>query len=106
MWVQGDRNFAEMLQVALDFGIPEEAVALGSSPDDPTGSLDLDDPETREALAERIRAAAPALVVIDTVGVTTGRNLCRPEEAREFFAPLMELAWIPKEAKLLTLVQC
>jgi hypothetical protein len=31
-------------------------------------------------------------VVIDTVGMVTSRNLCRPEEAREFFAPIMELA--------------
>ncbi len=92
LWVQGDRNFAEMLTAARAFGLPDRAVALGSSPDDPTGSLDLDDPETLAALSGRIQAAAPALVVIDTVGMVTDRNLCRPEEARAFFAPLMELA--------------
>jgi hypothetical protein len=92
LWVQGDRNFAEMLQAARDFGLPDHAVALGSSPEDPTGSLDLDDPETLNALAERIQAAEPGLVVIDTVGMVTGRNLCRPEEARAFFAPVIELA--------------
>ena len=92
LWVQGDRNFAEMLQAARDFGLPGDAVALGSSPDDPTGSLDLDDPDTLAALRERIQAAAPALVVIDTVGMVTGKNLCRPEEARAFFAPIIELA--------------
>jgi hypothetical protein len=92
LWVQGDRNFAEMLQAARDFGLPDEAVALGAPPDDPTGGLDLDDPLALEELAGRIRAAAPALVIIDTVGMTTGRNLCRPEEARAFFAPIIELA--------------
>lgn len=92
LWVQGDRAFPEMLQAARAFGLPDEAVALGSSPDDPTGSLDLDDPETLVALADRIRAAAPGLVFIDTVGMTTSRNLCRPEDAREFFGPLMDLA--------------
>ncbi len=92
LWVQGDRNFAEMLQCAADFGLPEEAVVLGSSPDDATGSLDLDDPETLAALEARIVASGVKLVVIDTVGMTTSRNLCRPEEAREFFAPIIDLA--------------
>jgi AAA domain len=92
LWVQGDRNFAEMLQCARDFGLPEEAVVLGSSPNDPTGSLDLDDLSTLAALRDRIMAASVALVVIDTVGMTTGRNLCRPEEARDFFAPIIDLA--------------
>jgi AAA domain len=92
LWVQGDRNFAEMLQCARDFGLPDEAVVLGSSPSDPSGSLDLDDPSTLTALGDRIMAAAVALVVIDTVGMTTGRNLCRPEEARDFFAPIIDLA--------------
>ncbi len=47
---------------------------------------------TLTALGDRIVAASVALVVIDTVGMTTGRNLSRPEEAREFFAPIIELA--------------
>jgi len=92
LWVQGDRAFPEMLEAARAFSLPDEAVALGSSPEDPTGSLDLDDPDTLAALAERIKTAAPALVVIDTVGMTTGRNLCRPEDARSYFGPLMDLA--------------
>lgn len=92
LWIQGDRNFAEMLQAARDFGLPGDAVSLGSAPDDPTGALDLDDPGTLAAIGGRIQAAAPALVVIDTVGMVTDRNLCRPEEARAFFAPIMELA--------------
>ena len=91
LWVLGDRNFAETLQAASDFGLPPEAVALGSSPEEPFGSLDLDDPATLAALGERIQAAAVPLAVIDTVGMTTNRNLCRPEEAREFFAPILEL---------------
>jgi hypothetical protein len=91
LWVQGDRNFAEMLQAARDFGLPDEAVALGSSPDDPFGSLDLDDPDTLAALGERIKAASVPMAVIDTVGMVTSRNLSRPDEAREFFAPILEL---------------
>jgi hypothetical protein len=92
LWVQGDRAFHEMLEAARAFGLPDEAVALGSSPDDPTGSLDLDDPEALEALAERIQAAGPALVAIDTVGMTTSRDLCRTDDSRAFFGPIMDLA--------------
>jgi hypothetical protein len=91
LWVQGDRNFAEMLQAARDFGLPDEAVVLGSAPDEPFGSLDLDDPDTLAAIGERIQAASVPLAMIDTVGMTTSRNLSRPDEAREFFAPILEL---------------
>jgi hypothetical protein len=92
LWIPGDRNFAEMLQVARDFGLPEDAVALGTTPDEPMGGLNLDEEETLAALEEHIQAAKPAMVVIDTVGMVTSHNLCRPEEARAFFAPLIELA--------------
>jgi len=66
LWIQGDRNFAEMLQRARDFRLPDDAVVLGSSPDDATGSLDLDDPATLAAIGDRIVAAGVCLVVIDT----------------------------------------
>jgi AAA domain len=92
LWIQGDRNFAEMLQAARDFGLPDEAVTLNAPPEEPTSGLDLDDPAVLIELVGRIKAVNPALVVIDTVGMTTGRNLCRPEEARLYFAPLMDLA--------------
>jgi hypothetical protein len=91
LWVQGDRNFAEMLQLSRDFDLPDEAVALSSCPDEPFSSLDLDDPATLAAVGDRIQAAGAFLAIIDTVGMTTSRNLSRPDEAREFFAPILEL---------------
>jgi hypothetical protein len=91
LWVQGDRNFAEMLQLLRDYGMPEEAVALGSGPTEPFGSLDLDDPANLAAIGQRIQAAGVPLAIIDTVGMTTSRNLSRPDEAREFFAPIIEM---------------
>jgi len=91
LWVQGDRNFAEMLQLVHDYGLPEEAVALGSGPAEPFGSLDLDDPAILAAIGQRIQAAGVPLAIIDTVGMTTCRNLSRPDEARVFFAPIIEM---------------
>ena len=92
LWIQGDRNFAEMLQCSRDFGLPDDAVVLGSSPADPLGSLDLDDPDNISAIGDRIIAAKTPVAIIDTVGMTTSHNLSKPNEAREFFAPLMDLA--------------
>ena len=34
----------------------------------------------------------PRFIVIDTVGMTTARNLCRPEETRAYCGPLADLA--------------
>jgi hypothetical protein len=92
LWVAGDRHFPQLVELAGRFGLPDEAMLFNAVPEDPTGGLDLDDPAEREALAARIRAEAPGLVVIDTVGMTTERNLCRPEDARAYFGPLMDLA--------------
>ena len=74
-------------------------LALGSSPDDPTGSLDLDDPATLTALAGRIEASGAALVIIDTVGMVTDRNLCRPEEARDAYRRAIEFIAKSLQAK-------
>ena len=87
LWIQGDRNFAEMLQAARDFGVPDDSVALGSSPEDPTGGLDMDDPDALAALGERIEAAAPGLVVIGTVGMVTDRNLLPPRGGPRVLRP-------------------
>lgn len=90
--VPGDHHFAQILKLADAYGLPDEAIYFNSAPDDPTGGLDLDDPETIDALDRRIGTVRPGLVVVDTVGATTGRNLCRAEEAREYFTPLLGTA--------------
>jgi hypothetical protein len=92
LWVQADQAFPEMVQAATEFGLPHKAVALGSLPDDPYGGLSLDGDDAIAALAQRIRAANPGLVIIDTVGMATNRDLTRPEEAKALFAPIIELA--------------
>jgi hypothetical protein len=92
LWVPGDHHYAQLLDLATDYGLPDEAVVLNAPDDDPTGGLDLDDPAERDALRERIESEAPGLVIVDTVGMTTNRNLCRPEEARDYFMPLMAMA--------------
>ena len=92
LWIQADQAFMEMIEASRAFGLPEDAVLLGSSSNDPTGCLDLDDSATLADIERRIVAERPEIVFIDTLGMTTNRNLCRPEDARAYFAPLMEMA--------------
>jgi hypothetical protein len=92
LWVPGDHHYPQLLDLAGQYGLPDEAVILNASKHAPTGGHDLDDPAALEALSERIAAWTPGLVIVDTVGMTTGRNLGKPEEAREYFGPLMSIA--------------
>jgi hypothetical protein len=92
LWVPGDRHFPQLLHLADRYGIPDEVVLINAPAHDPTSGLDLDDSAELAALAKRIEGERPGLVIVDTVGMTTGRNLCRPEDARAYFSPLMEIA--------------
>jgi hypothetical protein len=92
LWVPGDRHFVQLIGLADKFALPDQAMLFNSAPDNPTAGLDLDDPGELAALGDRIRAESPGLVIVDTVGMTTARNLCRPEDARAYFGPLMDMA--------------
>ena len=92
LWVPGDRTFGQLLDLARAYGLPDEAMLLNASPSDPTAGLDLDDPDELAALSARVRADLPGLVFVDTVGMTTAKNLCKPEDARDYFGPLMDMS--------------
>jgi hypothetical protein len=92
LWVPADRHYPQLLDLADKFGLPDEALLFNAPVGDPTAGLDLDDPAELAALEARIRAESPGLVIVDTVGMTTGKNLCRVEDARAYFGPLMDLA--------------
>ncbi|QDV32369.1 AAA family ATPase [Tautonia plasticadhaerens] len=92
LWVPGDRHYAQLMELASSYGLPDEALLFNASPDDPTDGLDLDDPAELGKLADRIETESPGLVIVDTVGMSTGRNLCRPEDANAYFGPLMDIA--------------
>ena len=92
LWVPGDRHYSQLMDLAAGFGLPDEALLFNASPEEPTEGLDLDDPAELAALAHRIEAESPGLVIVDTVGMSTGRNLCKPEDANAYFGPLMDIA--------------
>jgi hypothetical protein len=101
LWVPGDHHYPQLLDLATRYELPYEAILLNAHTDSPIGGLDLDDQDELDDLFNRIRIEAPGLVIIDTVGMTTGRNLGKPEEAREYFGPLMTIASRTKTAFLL-----
>lgn len=92
LWLPGDYHFSQLIEVADAYGLSTDSILLNGTADEPTGRLHLDDPDALAALEGRVVADRPALVVIDTVGMSTDRNLGRPEEARQYFEPLMKIA--------------
>jgi hypothetical protein len=92
LWVPGDRHFVQLRDLADAYGLPRGAVLFNAPPHDPTIGLDLDDEAVLKDLEARILDYRPGIVFIDTVGMTTDKNLCKPEDAKGFFGPLMDLA--------------
>jgi hypothetical protein len=92
LWVPGDRHYMQLIDLAASYGLPDDALLFNAPADDPTAGIDLDDPATLAELAGRIEVDAPGLVIVDTVGMTTDRNLCRAEDAKAYFAPLLNIA--------------
>jgi hypothetical protein len=91
LWVVADNHHDEMVTLCRDFGIVD-AVWLNAPKTDPYAGVSL---ETSDDLADfdrRIRALRPALVVIDTVGNATDKNLSRQEDAKAFYWPQQVIA--------------
>ena len=92
LWIPADRHYPQLIDLADRYGLPDAAMRFNAPPSDPAGNHDLDDTECLDALKASIEESSPGLVIVDTVGMTTRRSLGRPEEAREYFAPLMDIA--------------
>ena len=92
LWIPADRHYPQLIDLADRYGLPDAAMRFNAPPSDPAGNHDLDDRECLDALKASIEETAPGLVIVDTVGMTTRRSLGKPEEAREYFAPLMDIA--------------
>lgn len=91
MWVAGDRNFAELVELSEKFGFGDRICYSGSK-SDPTSGITLNDTRDFVALYRKVKAARPLFLFIDTAGGATDANLAKQEEARRFFAPLSDIA--------------
>lgn len=91
LWVVSDNHHDEMVSLARAFGV-EDAVAVNSWADDPYGGVTLDNEDDLRDLGARITEVKPVMVVVDTVGNATDRNLSRQEDAKAFYQPLQIIA--------------
>lgn len=91
LWVLADNHHDEMVTLARDFDIVP-SVRINALKTDPYGGVTLENADDLAALDARIRAVQPLMVVIDTVGNATDKNLSKQEDAKAFYAPLQVLA--------------
>lgn len=91
MWVAGDRNHGELLDLSEGFGFGDR-ISYSGSKNDPLGGVTLQTPTDFTTLYRRAKAAKPLFLVVDTAGGSTPYNLAKQEEARSFFAPLSDMA--------------
>jgi len=91
LWVVADNHHDEMVTLSEAFGIVE-CVKLNAPTADPYAGVTLDLMEDFAALEARVKATRPVLVVVDTVGNATDRNMSRQEDAKAFYQPLQLIA--------------
>lgn len=92
LWVASDSQWSELGTLPKEFGFPPEAIILNGRKSNPYAGTNLDSIEDLADFERRIMRVKPALVFVDTVGNATDRNQGRPEEAKQFFKPLAEIA--------------
>jgi hypothetical protein len=91
LWVVSDNHHDEMVTLSQAFGI-KDSIRLNAFKADPYGGVCLDDLQDLKDLEARVAIVRPLLVVIDTVGNATDRNLCKQEDAKAFYSPLQIIA--------------
>jgi hypothetical protein len=91
IWVVSDNHHDELVTLAEGFRI-KESIRINAYKEDPYTGVCLDSKEDLFDLDARIGILKPALVIIDTVGNSTDRNLSKQEEAKAYYWPLQVLA--------------
>lgn len=92
LWVAADNQHQELIDIAGEFGVPDELVVLNAKASDPYEGTSL---QTEEELADfeaRIRRVKPALVVIDTITNTGDFKSQDSSDAKRQYKPLQEIA--------------
>lgn len=92
LWVASDSQWSELGTLPGEFGFPPEAIVLNGMTSNPYAGTNLDSLDDLSAFMHRIQRVQPALVFVDTCGNCTDRNTTRPEDAKQFFKPLAEIA--------------
>lgn len=91
LWVVSDNHHDEMVTLTRDFAITD-AVRINAPKSDPYAGVSLETDEDLIFLEARVKAVRPVVVVIDTVGNSTDKNMSRQEDAKAYYQPLQILA--------------
>ncbi|VTT96544.1 AAA ATPase OS=Thiorhodococcus drewsii AZ1 GN=ThidrDRAFT_1101 PE=4 SV=1: AAA_25 [Gemmataceae bacterium] len=91
LWVVSDNHHGEMVTLCEAFGIAD-CVKLNAAPGDPYGGVSLETAEDFALLDRRVEVTRPLMVIVDTVGNATDRNMSKQEDAKAFYQPLQVLA--------------
>jgi hypothetical protein len=92
LWVAADNQHPELGSLPGAFGFPPEALYLNASRANPFAGTTLDAAEELDDFEKRLARVRPALVFVDTCLNATDRSAHKPEDAKAFFKPLMEIA--------------
>lgn len=92
LWVASDNQHPQLTEICKEMDIPPEAIVLNSVASNPFGGTMLDDKADLARFEERIQRVRPAAVFIDTTVNATDRGCTKPEDAKAFFVPLMQIA--------------
>ncbi len=91
MFVMSDNHHDQIVSIAEAWDI-EDRIVLNAWSKDPYEGTSLENGSDFKELDYRLQFAKPSLLVIDTVGNATDKNMGKAEDARAFYVPLQELA--------------
>lgn len=92
IWVAADSQWAELATIPEQFGIAADSIVLNGTKANPYGGTNFDTIEDFARLERRIMRVKPACVYIDTIGNATDKEMTRPDQAKQIFKPLAEIA--------------
>ncbi|MGO8903935.1 MAG: AAA family ATPase, partial [Isosphaeraceae bacterium] len=85
LWLCADAQQDELAETMPAFGLPDESVVFPTTPEEPYGGTDLDDPELISPggiLETAIATVKPGLVFVDTLTYATSRDLCSQDQMK------------------------
>lgn len=91
LWVLADNHHAEMVELGDKFDIAD-SIWISAYKSNPFEGTMLETMEDWKSLGAIIRAVRPHILIVDTVGNATSKNLSKQEDAMEFYRPLQIIA--------------
>lgn len=92
IWIAADSQWAELATIPEQFGFAPDSIVLNGTKANPYGGTNFDNVEDFAKLERRIMRVKPVAVFIDTIGNATDKEMTRPDQAKQIFKPLAEIA--------------